>query len=136
MSFGFAEKSYYQMPFGSNSTRPLFLPLPLFSLSDGNRYNMFNTEDGLSYCLELLYAKSFHRKGLSFYWVYVCALYRYLSCKKKMFCCLTALLLYFLFTSRRMQLCVCSYWRNFKMRRSAPIPLRANYMHITTAANS
>lgn len=29
-----------------------------------------------------------------------------------------------------------SCWRNFKMRRSAPIPLRANYMHITTAANS
>lgn len=67
---------------------------------------------------------------------YVCTLYRYLSCTEKMFCCLTALLLYFLFISPRMQLCVCSYWWNFKMHRSAPIPLRANYMHITTAANS
>lgn len=76
------------------------------------------------------------QEGPVFLLGYVCALYRYLSCSKKMFCCLTALLLYFLFISRRMQLCVCSYWWNFKMRRSAPIPLRANYMHITTAANS
>lgn len=55
---------------------------------------------------------------------------------KRCFAVLTALLPYFLFISPRMWLCVCSYWLNFKMCRSAPNPLRANYMHITTAANS
>lgn len=35
-----------------------------FSLSNGNRYNMYNTEVWVFHCLERLYAKSFCRRGL------------------------------------------------------------------------
>ncbi len=73
---------------------------------------------------------------ISVYWVMFVLCTSTYHAPQKCFAVFTALLPYFRFLSPRMWLCACSYWRNFKMYWSAPNPLRANYMHITTAANS
>lgn len=87
-----------------------FSPSPsLFSLSDGNRYNMFNTV-GLTFLLSGVVIC----QVISVYWVMSVLCTATCHAPKICFAVLTALLPYFLFVSPRMWLCSCSYWRNFK----------------------